>query len=207
VQTHFQLQNSPAGASAPVRRSRPSGFRTAWTAVLIGLALHSLGVRNCGGAEPTKEYQIKAAFLYNFTKFVEWPAERFADESAPFVIGVFGKSPIGAELQNIVKGRKVNGREIQIKQVDSTGEAAGCQLLYFSPAADGSVAEALGAIKTAGVLTVGDTERFIRAGGTINFVLEGDKVRFEINTAAAETAGLKISAQLQKLAKTIRKQT
>lgn len=156
-------------------------------------------------ADASKEYQIKAAFLFNFTKFIEWPAAAFADDSAPIVIGVCGSNPFGAELHNIVEDRKINGREIVVKTVDTAAEAAKCHVLYFSAAANGSLAQMLPALEKTAVLTVGESERFTSAGGVINFVLEADKVRFEINSAAADKAGLKISAQLQKLARTVRR--
>ena len=154
-------------------------------------------------AQVAKEYQIKAAYLYNFAKFVEWPAERFADDRAPLVIGIWGKDPFGEELQAIARGHKINGRNIVIKQVETAEEAGGVHLLFFSDGGDGRLAEILAALKGNAVLTVGQSDKFIAAGGMINFVREADKVRFEIDADAAERAGLKISAQLLKLAKPV----
>lgn len=149
----------------------------------------------------SKEYQIKAAYLYNFAKFVEWPASSFTNAQAPLVIGVCGPNPFGNELQAIARNHQINGRDIQIRPVATAAEAGAVHLLFFSAAEDKVVAEKLAALKGAGVLTVGESKPFIAAGGMIAFVREGDKVRFEINAAAAEQHGLKISAQLLKLAR------
>jgi len=151
----------------------------------------------------SKEYQIKAAYLYNFAKFVEWPAQSFTNARSPLVIGILGKAPIGQELQAIARDHNINGRNIVIKAVADAAEAGQVQLLFFGNDANSRVVEMLAALKGGAVLTVGESDKFIAAGGLINFVREADKVRFEINAAAAEHAGLKISAQLLKLAKPV----
>lgn len=156
-------------------------------------------------AEISKEYQVKAAFLYNIPKFVEWPAGSFNNDSDPVVIGVFGKSPFGDQLNVIVRDRKINGRDIVVKQVNSAEEIKATHLLFFSINDDRQFSVIQAAIRDSPVLTVGESASFAAAGGIINFVLLGDKVRFEINMASAERAGLKVSAQLQKLATTIRR--
>ena len=152
----------------------------------------------------SKEYKIKAAYLYNFAKFVDWPGQCFTNTGAPLVVGIFGQNPFGDELEAIAKDHKINGRDIVIKPVTTAAEAAGVQMLFFAAAEDGRIAEILAALKTSPVLTVGESEKFAAAGGEIHFVREADKVRFEINAAAAEQHGLKISAQLLKLARNIR---
>ncbi len=153
-----------------------------------------------------KEYQIKAAYLYNFAKFVEWPAECFTNGETPLVIGVFGHNPFGGELKAIAKDHKINGRDIVFKPVGTVAEAGGVDLMFFSASEDDDIAGTLAALKDAHVLTVGETEKFITSGGVIKFVREADKVRFEINATAADKQGLKISAQLLKLAKSVRKE-
>jgi hypothetical protein len=180
-------------------------FRRTWALFLGALLWHNQPVAAAEPAVP-KEYQIKAAFLYNFTKFVEWPAEKFQDATSPVVIGVFGKNPFGSELELAVKGRKVNGRDIVVKQIETPAEAKTVHVLFAGADESPRYAQLEDALKEGSVLGVGESEAFVRSGGTILFVLEGDKVRFEININSAERAGLKISAQLQKLAKAIRKQ-
>lgn len=185
---------------------RKGGFRRNWrmpAAILGALVALSAGAF---AAEPaaSKEYKIKAAFLYNFTKFVEWPEERFATADAPIVIGVLGPNPFSAELEATVQGRKVNARSVRIVRLESADKAAGVHLLFISAAADEAYASAVRAEKE-GVLTVGETDRFAELGGVITFKTVGDKVRFEVNVAAAEARGLKLSAQLQKLATAVRR--
>lgn len=157
------------------------------------------------GDSVAKEYQIKAAFLYNIPKFVEWPVTSFASSSDPIIIGVFGNSPFGDQLEIIVKDRKINGRGIVVKHLFNVEDVKMTHLLFISATDDKRFAAIKAVIQNSPVLTVGESTVFADAGGAINFVLINDKVRFEINTAAAELAGLKISAQLQKLATTIRR--
>jgi len=154
-------------------------------------------------AEVAKEYQLKAAFLFNFTKFVEWPAARFADETSPVVIGVFGRNPFDEELANIVKGRTVNGRAIVVTLI-STAEQVPHVHLLFVPASE-EPRLPVSVWKNLGIVAVGESDGFVDQGGTITFTQQGDKLRFAVNVATAERDGLKISAQLLKLAASIRR--
>lgn len=149
------------------------------------------------------ESQIKAAFLYNFTKFIEWPVETFVDDGNPIVIGILGESPLTADLEAIVAGRTVNGRAILVKMVQSPSDIKATQMLFVREAQD----EQFGALQTfirdSAVLTVGESRTFAAAGGAILFVQLDGKLRFEINMTSAEAAHLKVSAELQKLAASI----
>jgi hypothetical protein len=158
-------------------------------------------------AEPvvTKEYQVKAAFLYNFTKFVEWPAAKFADTNAPIVIGVLGRNPCGAVLAETIKDRKVNGRGIQVRQISTVAEVKGLHLLFITAAETSRFEGLAAALQESTVLGVGESEAFLTRGGTIMFALEEDKVRFEVDLNSAERAQLRVSAQLLKLARKVRK--
>ena len=201
--------NSAEIKTARTRRPAES-FAGGW--VSSGFVLRWLVWAFCGwlaftdrevvAGEPVlKEYQIKAAYLYNFAKFVEWPAQRFADDRSPLVIGVFDSNPFGDELLAIARDHKINGRNIVIQRVQSAAEAASVHLLFFPAGHEKHSAECLAGLSTPGVLTVGESDQFLAAGGMIRFVRQADKVRFEINAAVAEQHGLKISAQLLKLAK------
>lgn len=183
----------------PLPRRRAPGRRWTWRGGLVLLGLSALTLH----AEVSKEYQLKAAFLYNFTKFVEWPAARFAEANSPIVIGVLGQNPFDGELDKIVSGRTVNGRAILVKLIHSADELAAVHLL-FVPAGEETRLPAA-AWTNAALVAVGESESFAALGGTITFTHEGDKLRFEINIAAAERDGLKISAQLQKLATVVRR--
>jgi len=148
----------------------------------------------------SKEYQLKAAFLYNFTKFVEWPSQSFANTDSPIVIGVLRGNPFGGELEKAVSGRTVNGRKIVVTEVPSPAAARQTHILFVGAAQDSNLNEVKGALNGIAVLTVGESEAFARQGGIITFTLQNDSLRFAINKDSAQKAGLKISSQLQKLA-------
>jgi hypothetical protein len=172
--------------------------------VLLGPFLTPLGV--AGGEPPTgQESQIKAAFVFNFLKFVEWPAGRFDKTNSPVIVAVVGPSPIAGALEAMVMDRKLNGRQILVKVVD-TAAAASCAHLLFLPASEERrFQEMLTPLALTGVLTVGESEPFARGKGMITFVPDHDRVRFEINLDSADRAGLRISAQLLKLARAVRR--
>jgi len=195
----------------PIATTRPHGLLSAPTswrrAVLlfwIGLALF---VPSSFSAEPvSKEYQLKAAFLYNFTKYVsEWPTNRFAAKDAPITIGVLGKNPFGDELAKVVQGRSANGHAFVIKMLDSANDTKNVDVLFIPRGQETLLQDQFPAIQAAGVLTVGESEAFATLGGLINFTTEADKIRFEINLEAAEQHGFKLSSQMLKLATVVRR--
>jgi hypothetical protein len=172
--------------------------RGCWRVLVLVLA-------GCAGAplaraEVAKEYQVKAAFLFNFTKFVDWSDASAPRADAPIVIALLGRNPFGDELQKVVRDRKVNGHAIVVLQLTTTVGAGPLQAVFVAAGEERRFERELAALQRLGVLTVGESERFGALGGIVNFTTVDDKVRFEINAAAAESAGLKISAQLQKLA-------
>ena len=172
--------------------------RFAWL-FLVGLCCFNVQ------AQASKEYQLKALFVSNFTKFVEWTPNRFSDDNAPIVIGVFADSRYTRELEKAVKNRKVNGRSIVVNEMRSIEQARGFQMLVFDAAPDAQMKVTLQALRDAPVLSIGESDAFAESNGILNFVREGDKLRFEINLDAAQRSGLKISAQFLKLAKKVRK--
>lgn len=149
------------------------------------------------------EYEVKAAFLFNFAKFVEWPEQSFPDPSAPFRVCLLGDSPFTPQLERVLKDKTVHDRPLSVKRIQHAAEAAGCQMLFVAPSEGARLDAVLAAVKDAPVLTVGDVERFAQRGGMIGFTLESQKVRFNINPAPASASGLKISSQLLKLAKIV----
>ena len=150
-------------------------------------------------SQPT-EYQLKAAFLFNFAKYVEWPAAAFPDKTSPLIIGVLGKSPFDGDLEQTIGNKTINDRSLQIKEFHSVAEATNCHILFICTSEKKRLPEIFGGLRNAHVLTVGETDRFTQTGGMINFVPEGNKIRFEINDYAAKKAGLKISSKLLNLA-------
>lgn len=172
-------------------------------AIAGGLAA-GYGLR-AADAPVTKEYQLKAAFLYNFTKFVEWPARRFSGPADPIVIGVWNVNPFGAELENVIQGRQANGRAVVVKSVRTVAELTGVHLLFVAAGEEAHVEKLVNALRDAAIVTVGESEKFGAMGGMIVFTQQADKLRFTINQVASEKAGLKLSAQLLKLATDVRK--
>lgn len=150
-------------------------------------------------AEVAAEYDVKAAFLYNFTKFVEWPRSAFADDRGSLRICVVGEDPFGGSLQEVA-GDEVASRKLILLHAARLDDPADCQVLFVSRSERKRLSSLLAAVRDAPVLTVADTPGFLEQGGIINFVLEGSKVRFEINQEAAERAGLTMSSKLMRLA-------
>ncbi len=182
----------------------PFLFSRAPRLLLAALLFVAMGA-NRSSAEIPKEYEIKAAFLYNFAKFIEWPPQRFATETDPVVIGVLGKNPFDGEFEKIIRGRQVNGRNVVVRIIVSADEARSAHLVFVSAGEEDRFAAMVGALREAAVVTVGESDRFATFGGTITFVREGDKVRFAINLVSAEQARTRISSQLIKLASDVRR--
>jgi hypothetical protein len=146
------------------------------------------------------EYQIKAAFLFNFAKFVEWPPDAFKETNSPIVIGVLGENVFGNSLAATIRDKTVNDRHFEFKTFNSPAEATNCHILFVSPRLKESLPNVVAGLHNASVLTVGETDDFIKAGGMVNFLIEDNKIRFQINDDAAKKAGLKISSKLLALA-------
>jgi hypothetical protein len=156
------------------------------------------------GGEASQEYAIKAAFLYNFGRYVQWPPESFPRDDAPLVIGVLGSDPFGALLDEIAETKKIEGRPIIVRRLAAMTTYKPCHILFV--AASASAEDKLAAIKLAQrspVLLVGEEPGFAEQGGTINFFVDQNKVRFEINTEVAKREQLKISSKLLSLAKIV----
>lgn len=173
--------------------------------MLCGLLLLAGPGGDSPAAEAPKEYQIKAAFLYNFTKYIEWPKERFPDADSPVVIAILGDNPFGNDLIEAVAGRLVFGRQVVVVPAASDDEARAAHLLFVPAGEERRFSEMAPVLQGASVVTVGESERFFSLGGVITFVRVGDQVRFNINLAVAERDGLKLSAQLLRLATSVRR--
>ena len=169
--------------------------------IFFGLSLGLLLAAELGRAQtpprPT-EYQLKAAFLYNFAKFIDWPPEALADEKEPFIIGVLGDNPFGNDLEQA--GKKINDHTISVQSFHTGAEAAHCQILFISKSEEKHFSEIIQALHGTAVLTVSETDGFIEKGGMVNFVKEDNKIHFRINGEAAKADRLKISSKLLSLA-------
>jgi hypothetical protein len=149
------------------------------------------------------EYQVKGAFLFNFVKFVEWPADALGEPGEPLTICVIGNNPFGTTLKEL-EGKTVKGRPVKVREITAAAEAEGCQELFISATTQGEVAAILANLPDEPILTVSDNQRFSRAGGMIQFLTTDAGIRFEVNNGAAKEAGLKISSMLLRLALTVR---
>ena len=161
------------------------------------------GGTNLFAQATSKEYQIKAAFLFNFMQFVEWPPTVFKNANDPFRIGVLGQDPFNAALEDTVQGETISNHKIIVEHAMQVDDLKNCQLIFISKSEKKHVAEILSALDDKPVLTVSEIEGFAERGGGINFYLEGNKVRFEVNPDAARHDGLKVSSQLLSLGKII----
>jgi hypothetical protein len=146
---------------------------------------------------------VKAAFIYNFAKFAEWPARAFGGPSTPLRFCAIGAAPFGTAL-DALEGKPVRARPLVVRALDGVEEAAGCHVLFVGRGGAEGIPRVLDAVRGEPVLTVGESDGFCRAGGVINFVTRDGKVRFEINPDAADRAGIRLSAQLLRLARVVR---
>jgi len=151
-------------------------------------------------ADPSKEYEIKAAFLYNFTQFVDWPTNSFADANAPLTIGVLGNDPFGDSLEEIVHGEKVDGHPLVVKHFQAGDVIKECHILFIGQSESKRMNEIFADLKGRCILTVGETDGFAQNGGMIRFVTEKNKIRLRINVDAAKAVNLSLSSRLLRLA-------
>jgi len=151
------------------------------------------------------EYKVKAAFLYNFPKFVEWPAHSFKGPADPIVIGVLGRNPFRDALAEALAGKTINGRPFQVRELSDASQAAGCQMIFVAASERKRITELLKEDAITGVLTIGETANFAEEGGVVNFKIEEGTVRLQINLEAARRQHLHISAKLLSLAEIVGK--
>jgi len=176
--------------------------------LMLGMTLNwtSTADAQAGDASESSEYLIKAGFIYNFAKFVEWPANAFAQPDSPIVIGVLGTDPFGNTIDRIVEDKKVGTRGFVVRRYKWSKElkdVKDCKILFISASERAHMDEIVESVKGLPILTVGETPGFAERGGVIRFTLEGNRVRFEVNVEAAHQAELNISSRLLTLAKII----
>ena len=150
-----------------------------------------------------REYQIKAAFLYNFLKFIEWPSGALPETGDTMTLCLLAEEPVVEPFESI-KGKLVKGRRLAIRRIERIKDLEACHALFIGSSEEKRLAQIMPTLQGSRVLTVGEVEGFIQSGGIINFVVERNKVHFEINVNRAERAGLKLSSHLLGLAKVVR---
>ena len=173
-----------------------------WCVVCCGLLL--LGGRDgLAQAGPSREYQIKAVFLFNFAQFVEWPAVAFAGSTSPLVIGILGGDPFGAYLDETVRDEKVNNRPLTIQRYHQVDEIKTCHVLFISRSEASRLDQILVSLKDRSILLVGDADDFVQRGGMIRLATNQSKIRVSINVDAAKAANLTISSKLLRAAELV----
>lgn len=153
------------------------------------------------GAPTVREYEIKAAFLYNFAQFVQWPSGAFDTGTSDLVLCVLGMDPFGRALESL-EDKQVRGRRVEIVRLETSAELTRCHILFITSETT-RVAELLASLGGQSILTIGDTPGFAQRGGIINFIIRRNKIRFQINRDAGERAGLVISSRLLSLAEIV----
>jgi hypothetical protein len=157
----------------------------------------------CKAQSPVDEYRLKAAFLFHFAQFVEWPTEALGNISDPFVLCTVGDDPFHGDLEETIRGKTIDERVVRIRHLSQIQEPQGCDVLFIDKDDSRSISQRMLALRKTPILTVGESDDFLQQGGMIRVFVEDHKIRFEINREAAETANLKVSSRLLLLAKTV----
>jgi hypothetical protein len=194
------LREIPEGREHSSLRS----FRPWFMAVAVAWVLVAVPCLRAQSLKPT-DYDVKAAYLYNFGHFVEWPANVASAQNDSFTVCVLGQDPFGPVLDATLAGETIAGRRVAAKRISTPQESGNCQILFLSSAEDARLNMTIKTLNKQAVLTVSDMPQFSQRGGMIQFVLEGKRVRFEVNLAAVQHAGLTLSSELLKVATTVRR--
>jgi hypothetical protein len=186
-------------ALAPANRSLKNRFER-W--LVVSALLLSSGLNLSAQTTPSREYQVKAVFLFNFAQFVDWPPRAFPEPQTPLVIAVLGDDPFGTYLDETVRGEKANDRPLVVQRYHRVAEIKTCHVLFISRSENDRLEQILGSLKGRTILTVGDSEDFALHEGMIQFITEKNKIRMRINLEAVKAAGLTISSKLLRVAET-----
>lgn len=190
------LSRTGSGGLCP--RLSPWFPEVGWLVLVLGWLL-GFGMP-CSGQSTLSEHQVKALFLFNFAKYVEWPAEAFPGQNTPLTIGIVGHSPCTEPLQKTVKGKRVCGHPMAVREVEKVEDMARCHILFLNDLDKKRSASILGQLRNRPVLTVGEADQFDEQGGVIGFLKKEGKVRLEINLKAAHQAQLEVSSKLLSVA-------
>ena len=184
------------GPGAASRR----GWRP-WCGYTLMVCAMAMTVPGLASAQTATSADVKAAYIFNFTKFVEWPRDAASEAKFPILLGVMGDGPVADALREIVRGKSILGRTLVVKRVTLKDDLTRLQILFVHASEAARLGEVIKALGSASVLTVSDLDRFSELGGMIQFRLEDDRVRFDINLDQAEAKGLQINSKLLALAK------
>ena len=191
----------PIGGAVP-RRDKTGLFAVAPKIIIFLMAalLGALAVSSRAGEVAPSEAQLKAAFLLNFPKYVDWPASAFSQSDSPIIVGIFGDDPVAAEFATMSAGKAVEGRPIQLLRVTTADQCRGCHVLFIHAGEDRKLPEILSALRGANILTVGESDEFLNQGGMINLARHDRRIQLEVNLDATRQTELKISSKLLALA-------
>lgn len=178
---------------------RSVALRAALALSLVLLA----GAAPARAGDPAAEAEIRAAFLLNLVKYVEWPSGAFASESDPIVVGVLASPRVARALGDLAARTAVGSRPVRVRSVPAAEAARGCHLLFIDDSRHGELTQIARELRGSATLTVAESERFARLGGVVGFELVGGKIRFEVNRLSAQRANLQISSRLLRLASAI----
>lgn len=205
--THIRLRKRARGGSNCGRHFMTRvDSRQIWRASIFIIAcclFSSASPRAFSMNEETVEYPVKLAFLYNFTKFVEWPADSYRGPDAPLVICIVGNDPFSPAIEGELRSRSAGSHPIEVRTVSPRDIMSVCHMVFVPVTAEDQATRIVRVLKGSSTLTVGETEGFAVQGGIINLTTEGNKLHFEVNLLAAERARLKISAKMLALAKIV----
>lgn len=194
----MEILNSPMHPATD-RRGKVSPWM--W---LVAFALLFSSAQDLCAQSVSKEYQVKAVFLFNFSQFIEWPPGALPAGQSPLIIGVLGEDPFGSSLDELVRGERVSNHPLVVKRFRQVAEITACHILFVSQSEAKQLDQIFAYLKGRNILTVGEAENFALRGGMIRFVTENNKVRFRINLEAARDANLTISSKLLRAAEIVR---
>jgi uncharacterized protein DUF4154 len=180
--------------------SESLSLRTACLALLL-FAFTAAPLHPAGAGGPS-EYEVKAAFLYNFARFIEWPLDAPGEERT-FVVTVLGRDPFGRALDDTLRGKKIDDKPVVVRRVLRSDEVGRSHIVFISDSESDRLPAILKSLEAAPVLTVGEMNQFAERGGVIRFKVDQERIRLEINVAAAQRSRLRISSQLLKLARIV----
>jgi hypothetical protein len=191
-----------------IRTGRLALKESAWRLgrlAIAGAICALLAAPHLQGQQPAaSEYEVKATYLYNFARFTEWPAKDADVKDNSFAVCVLGRDPFGSVLDTILAGEAIGGKQMVHRRISSAQDAGNCRILFISSSEKSRLKETLAALEKMSVLTVSDIPDFSVHGGMIEFVVERDKVRFQVNLETAGEAGLTLSSELLKVAVSIK---
>jgi YfiR/HmsC-like len=196
-----QLRESLRHKTGKSRRWRTARLRVQLCTMALLLLTGSIPLQP--QSAPSVEYQVKAAFLFNFAKFIEWPTDAFSNEKTPITLCVFRYDPFGSALDEVIRGKTINNRELTARRINELPDLKSCHLVFVSEREDKLLSEIDKSLKGGSVLVVGESAEFAERGGAIQLFLEENKLRFAVNVDAVQRARLQVSSKLLALARVV----